>query len=255
MPRFVKNCCLPAFMVGYTSHTYPYEKSHLLDACQSTSESKCLYDMTDTIISHWEPSAARNIALLTCLLRHLPHNALHPCTLSPSLRLFDSQGHDALKIRDAIATARGKKWADGPKNRRRRNLNSDGALSTGRKDCCLDTKDHTSKPFFLVAWLIARIAKQRSDLVCPILKKILLANDTNSGIDRGSDFHLKSLQRNTSALDQLGKALVPLRGNWLLGEIIPYYTPCFIRQQFLNVVVPIHATLLINEQVCRKTLA
>ncbi len=112
MSRFVKNCCLYAFMVGHTSHTYPYEKSHLLDAFQST----------------------------------------------------------------------------------------------------------------------------------------------NSGIDRGSDFHLKSLQRNTSALDQLGKALDPLLGNWLLGEIIPHYTPCFIRQQYLNVVVPIHTSLTINERVCQKLL-
>jgi len=59
----------------------------------------------------------------------------------------------------------------------------------------------------------------------------LLANDTNNGIEYGSDLHPGSLQGNTSALDRLGKALDPLhRDGLLLCEIIPGCTPYFIRQ-------------------------
>jgi hypothetical protein len=63
-------------------------------------------------------------------------------------------------------------------------------------------------------------------------QKILLANDTNNGIEHRSDFRSGSLQVNTSALGQLGKPLDLLRGNGLLCEIIPYCTPYFIRQQY-----------------------
>ena len=65
---------------------------------------------------------------------------------------------------------------------------------------------------------------------------IVLANDTNNGIEHESDFPSESLQGNTSALDRLSKPLDPLRGNGLPCEIISDCTHCFIRQQYHEVV-------------------
>jgi hypothetical protein len=77
---------------------------------------------------------------------------------------------------------------------------------------------------------------------------ILLANDTDNGIEHESDFRSGSQQGDTTALDRLDKPLDPLRGNSLPCEIIPDCTPCFIRQQY-------HYPVKSSERLAKKSSA
>jgi len=60
---------------------------------------------------------------------------------------------------------------------------------------------------------------------------LLLANDTNNGIEQGSDFRSGSLPGNTSALGQPGKPLDPSSGHDLPCKSMLCCTACVIRQQ------------------------